>query len=400
MPDEITEPQVQEGTNGAEVEAPARAKMTRADQEAADRAAILAGMDGDEVEETPAAKKSEAKKAPAKSRDEDLDDDEEGVEVDEDDGDEGEEELELADEDDESTESDDEDDEDDDAGAKKEDPELAKRLAKVQKRDARMREQFDAREKAFAKERDAFVAEWKPKVEAYEEFEKLKQRKSDVAGVLKAIGYVEDDFEDISKILWGLSKTGAADPKNRDAVARMQRERELREEAAAARREAAEVKKMLEQRDEDAEANRRVDAYLGRVTKAIGDETPLVKKRLELAPKSTRRAIEKVAYELAKKAGGFVDPKKVVRVYERKLDRTVDHASKLREVKSSSSTTTTNGKSKSTIKVIDKTKDAPAKAAAKAAPTNGKSGALIPSRDDMIERLRKIDRGEIDPDTD
>ncbi len=388
MPDEQTEVAAHEDTHTNGVQ-PDRAKLTRAEQDAADRAAFLAGEDEEDIEEAPA-----PKKAPKKPADADEDEDEDELDNADDDleevaDDDEEDDLEL--DDDEDVEADEDDDED--AGDGKQDPDLAKRLAKVQKYEKKVRDQATAREKQFVQERDAFIAEWKPKIEEYEKFEKLKSSKSNVAGVLKALGYTEDDFEEASKILWGLSKTGGADPKNRDAVTRMQRERELREQVDAANKRAEAIEAKLAKQETDAEANQKLEAYLGRITKAIGDETPLVKKRMELAPKSTRKAIEKVAYDLAKKAGGLVDPKRVARAYEKKLDRTVDQASKLRgDSAAGAAATKPKPKAKPAITVVDKTKK-PAVVAASAK-------KLIPDRDDMIERLRMIERGELDPDAD
>ncbi len=394
MAGEHTETAAHEGANGTTANGvqPERVQLTRAEQDAADRAAFIAGEDEDDADEAPVQKPS---KRAVVEDDEDEGDAGDRDEDDTEDDDELEEVEDLDDEDDE-LEADDEDDEDDDTESKA-DPELAKRLSKVQKYEKKVRDQATAREKQFAAERDAFVAEWKPKIEAYEQFEKLKSRKSDPAGVLKALGYTEDDFEDVSKMLWALSKTGSSDPKNKDAVARMQANRELREKNEALEARLASLEGKLTTAERAAEENRQVEAYLGRVTKNIGDETPLVKKRMDMAPKSTKKALERVAYELAKKTGGLVDPKKVARTYEKKLARTVEAASMLRGDEKAASSVTVKGKpaTKPAITVVDKTK----KPAAVAAPAK-KSGSLIPDRDDMIERLRMIERGELDPDAD
>lgn len=391
MADQQTEA-ASEATNGASANGVhvERAKMTRAEQDAADRAAFLAG--GDEAEEAPAPKGS-AKKPAAK--DDDVDDADDEIEQVGDEDEDEDEEVDLEDDEDEDESVDrDEDENDDDAEVRgKQDPELAKRLAKVQKYEKKVREQADHRERAFVQERDAFIAEWKPKIEQYQEFEKAKSRR-DVVGLLKSVGYTEDDYEDAARILYGLSKAGAAKPENREVSKRMLLERELREKVEAAEARAAAIEEKLAKRDSETEANQKLEAYIGRITKAIGDETPLVKKRMEISPKSTRKAIEKVAYELARKTGELADPKRVARAYEKKLDRTIAHASKLRG--DSVASTTTKPKVKPTITVVDKTKKAPAIVAA---PTK-KNGSLIPDRGDMIERLRMIERGELDPDAD
>jgi len=390
-----------EATNGA-AEKPKL--LTRAEQDARDREAFLSGAWNDDDEaEAPAPKKDGKKKAAVESDEDDevdagdRDDDDEDL----DDADDADDADEVVDEDDLDADDEDEDLEGDDEDKEPEgadDPELAKRLAKVQKYEKKVRDQATAREKQFAQERDAFVAEWKPKLEEYEAFEKLKGRKTGaIEKQLKALGYTEDDFEDVSKILWGLSKTGAADPKNREAVARMQANRELREKNDALEARLAKLEGDLTSQKTEAQQNQVVEKYLGRVTKAVGDDTPLVKKRLELEPKSTKRALERVAYRLSKKAGEFADPKKVTRKYETILARDRELAAKLAEAPTE--TTTDKGKKKPAIAVVDKTKKG---ATTETAPKkqNGSNGSLIPSREEMIDRLRKIDRGELDPEHD
>jgi hypothetical protein len=381
-----------EGTQEAgasEESAPAK-PMTRAEKDAADRAAFLSGEWDDEAPGEKSEKKSEAKtakKADAKKAEEveASSDDEEDVDEDDD--------IDL-DDDEDDDEGDAEDDDDDKQVAKDADPELAKRLAKVQRYEKRVRDQMDAREKQFVRERDAFVAEWKPKVEAYEQFEKLKGKRSDPAGVLKSLGYSEDDFADVSKILWALSKEGGADPKNRDAVARMRDMREMREQVEAANKRAEALEQRLSKADEQADVSRRAEQYMGKVTKAIGDETPLAKKRLEVSPKKAHLELTKVAIALAQKTGESADPRSVVRAYEKKLTRMLESVSALRGDEKPAA----SAKKKPTIEVVDKSK---AKAAATTeAPKNGAGKTLFPDRQDMIERLHKIERGEIDPNTD
>jgi hypothetical protein len=378
-------------------DAPARSSLTRAQQDAADRAAFLAADIEADVAEPAKPAKAPAKKAPEQTEtdddtagaDEVVDELEKAVEEEEED-------LDL--EDDAEDEDADEKLEDDEEPPKTgEDPELAKRLAQVRKQEKRVREQAADRDRAFARERDAFVAEWKPKIAEYEKFEQLKAKRSDVIAVLKAVGYSDEDFDWIAPVIHGSSKTGAADPKYRDYARRVMQERELKDDAAAARREAAEVKEMLAKRDAQAEADRAVDAYRERVLKAATDETPLLKKRLGLAPKATRAALDKVAVALAKKSGGLVNPKIVARAYEKQLRATVERAKALAAedapaAEQSKAKPVAKAKAPA-ITVVDKTKPAPT------AETKAKNG-LIPSREDMIARLHKLDRGELDPDAD
>lgn len=386
MPPETEGTEGIEGTVQATVDAaaPDRSKMTRAEQDAADRDAFLSGAWEDDADEKPAPEVE--KKPSAREDDEEAEDDVEESEASDEDDD-----LDLDDDEDEES---DESEDDDDAPADKQDPELAKRLAKVQKYEKKIRDQAAERDKQFAHERDAFVAEWKPKIDAYENFEKLKARKSDPVSIFKAVGYNEDDYSELSKIFYALSKEGAADPKNREAVSRAIANRELREQNAALEARLAGLEGKLTKQEAEAQASREVEVYVARIAKAIGDDTPLVKKRLELAPKSTRNALDQVALKLSQKAGGFADPKKVVRAYEKKLERDREIVSKLSDAQA-----TAPAKKKPVITVVDKTKKGAADVAPKKT-TNGSHGPLIPTREEMIENLRKIDRGEIDPDAD
>jgi hypothetical protein len=391
MADEHTESSAHEGTNGQDV-APVvdRAKMTRAEQDAADRAAFLAGdMEEDEEPVKP------AKPAPKKKPSADVDDDEDEVDND-DDLDEDDDDDDLDDDDDEDADDDDEEDEDEEPTKGTDDPELAKRLAQVRKRESRMRAQAADRDRAFEQQRKAFVDEWKPKIEKYEEFERLKTRKSDPVGMLKALGYTEDDFEHVAVSCYSASKAGAADPKYKAAAAQSQRERELRDGIAEANARAKALEERLANQDVQAQTNAQVEKYLGRVTKAIGDETPLAKKRLELDPKKTRRALSKIALTLSEKAGGntLVDPKKVIRAFEKKCARDIELAKKL----SGEAVDVPAAKKKpgAKITVVDKTRAA----APTEKKTNGANGATFLSREEMIERMRKIERGEIDPEVD
>lgn len=390
--------------NGTEAEQPGsakteRASLTKAEQDAADRAAFLSGAwDDDEVAAAPA---KPAKKAAAKPVAELEDDEEEDADRDDDERDADEDLEDVIDDEDDIEEEDersaakDEDDDEEKAPDAKGDAEMAKRLAKVQKFEKKVRDQAAERDRQFAKERDEFLAEWKPKMEAYEAFEKLKSRKSSPEAILKAVGYSEDDFEELSKIIWGLSKTGSADPKNKEAVARLQANRELRDQNEALQKRLDSIEGKLTQKEKEAESNRRYEQYMGRVEKSVSDETPLVKKRLELAPKSTRHMLVKVAHKLAEKHGSLADPKKVARAYEQRLVRERDLAAKLAGDEAAAPTKGgAKPAKKATIEVVDKSKKSPT-------PKNGSSnGSTIPSREEMIDRLRRIDRGELDPDHD
>jgi hypothetical protein len=400
----VDAPSAPNGTSAAapsgDTDAASTPRLTRAERDAAERQAFL---DDEEVDEAIGAKPASAakpapKKPPAKVEDDETDADELAALADDVD----EEEDDDLEDDDEDVETASDEDVEDEGGKETDadaDPELAKRLAKVRKREQRAREQDAERDRAFEQKVHAFNAEMKPRLEALDDFEKLKAKKSDPAALMKALGYSEDDFLEVSQILYGLSKTGQADPKYREHAKRLLKDRDLAEKAEAADRRSAELEKKLADRDTQAETDRKVDAYRARIVKTVGDDAPLLKKRLQTAPKATQARIDKVWLELAKKAGRLeVDPKKVVRLVEKKLRTTAERAKELLGdgVTETKVAAKTNGKpaakaapaKKPAITVIDKTGEAASKKTA------------VPSRADMIEDLRRIDRGELDPNAD
>ena len=395
-------------TNGAAAPAPAveggeaavdRSKMTRAQQHEADRAAFVAAdlTEDNAAQGKPAPKKE---KAPAPKL-EDLPDaeDDAGADASQEDEDDLDDDLDDLDDD----VKEDEDAEDDDA-PKDADPAIAQAHAKIRKLETRAREGIARDKAALDTERNAFIAEWKPKIEALNAFEKLKGKKSDPVSILRSLGYTDDEFEDAAKIIYGHSKAAAADPKNREAVRQLQEKKELREQVAAAQARTEALEARLNAKDEGAANEAKIATYLGRVTKSVNAEaTPILKEMLELAPNKTRKALDVIASRLATKSGAknlddairMVDPKKVALAYEkqrRAAGVTVESVKALR--KAPAITTAAVGakptKAKaSAITVVDKTTKASDK------PVNG-----YKSKAELIEDLYKIERGELDPNAD
>lgn len=299
------------GTNGH-----AKPQLTRDQILARDRAAFMA-EDGDAGGEgndggTVAKPKKPAK--PVVDDDEDLDDDADDAEVEDDAKDE------TADDDHEDDESDQDDDSDlDDDKEEKPDADTAKRLEKIRRTEQRSRDQITKLQADFARERDSFIAEWKPKVEAAEKFEALKaQVKSNTVGVLLELGMTKEDFEFASHELYAESNAkGADDPKRRAAIAASKRERELASEVAK-------LKKRDEERDEretsTAQLQReqaQLDAYVEDVAKAASDKLPLSKKYLEANPKKARAKLVELANELTIATGSAPEPRDVMKALEK-----------------------------------------------------------------------------------
>jgi hypothetical protein len=289
MPDEQTETETHsEGTNGV--------SMSAVDA----RAAFLAGDDA----EKPAVKAKAAASVEVEDDDSDLDDNEDTDVADEADED--------ADLDDEEVEAKDEE---------KPDADTAKRMAQVRRTDKHVREQrekdFAARDRQFAQERDAFVAEWKPKVEAAEKFDRAVERINvDPIGVLRALGLKPEAYEHTSQILYTLSKA-KDDPKAQAAVAKLIKDRELEDKLDSVTRKLEEQDKTAKQRDADAAASEKTQALVESFAKAASEKTPLVKSMLKSDAGAAKTDLARIAADLIDKTGEMPTPKQVAVAYEK-----------------------------------------------------------------------------------
>lgn len=208
-----------------------------------------------------------------------------------------------------------------DAEAK--DPETAKRLSVIQKAEKRSREQLTKeREDAKAeilKMRRQLEEEWQPRLKQAENFEQLKKRaRIDPAGVLASLGLTDDDMEPAARQVYSRSKAAAADPKNRDAADRAMREREQGDSLAAMQKRIDELENGIRSRDQKAIAQREAERYIDSVSKAIGDNAPLVRAVMAKNPDKARYEFGRIALSLAERDGGEVpDPEDVIAEYER-----------------------------------------------------------------------------------
>jgi hypothetical protein len=308
-----------EGSNGA--------PRTRAAIHAATLAALEAGEHEGDVEEKPAGGK------PAKPADREESGDDDELDDQDDDEDEDAEDAdaeEADDEDDDLDEDDDGDDDDDDEDEETEkDPDLAKRLSRVQKAERRSKEQLKQLKKSFEAERDAFVAEWSPKVAKAEKLQRLAAGGAhNVVEILAELGIGEDDLDLVSQLAFAHSKKAASDPKEgakyKEYAARTKREREMANELA-------EVKKKLEEREQretsSVEEQRQIAdamAYLDKVSrtaKKLADKYPLAAKLAAKGGKLATREFSFIAMELKNKTGALPPRERVLRVYEKRKAR-------------------------------------------------------------------------------
>ena len=249
-------------------------------------------------------------------------------------------------------------DEEEDKDAKVE-PETAKRLEQVRRTDKRLREQREAQFRERETKIDRHVAEleakWGPRVQAAEEFEKLKSRRHDPISILKALGYEESDFPDIARETWAHSPEGLKDPKNKEAIARGRKERELSDELAALRKKFDERESTEKQRSEEARIAREVDVYLGKVGKAASDKTPLAKAYLAEDADGAHEDIRLIAGRLTGETGQVPDPKRVMIELEKQERRRLRRYGVDPKAIATKPLTATTAATDAKVKAIDKT---------------------------------------------
>jgi hypothetical protein len=211
-------------------------------------------------------------------------------------------------------------------GEAKADPDLQKRLAVVAKHEKRAKDREAAVKAAIEKERgelrrerEAIEREIQSARTEIDSFAKLKERaRFDPAGVLKALGLADDDFGPAARQLWSLTKEQAADPKNREAAARMQRERESESRIERLERELNEQKKAAHEQASRADIAQKAETYLATVIKAAGDEHPLAKRLIEKSPQKSRERFAAIADELFDRDGDLPDAEDVLAEYEKR----------------------------------------------------------------------------------
>lgn len=200
------------------------------------------------------------------------------------------------------------------------DPKLAKNVEALNRREKRMMERVDAREREVRAIEQRLEKEWAPRVEAAERFESLKGRaRYDAASVLEALGVnLQDDGELIARQVYSRSKAALAKPETREAAERALRERESASELATVRKELAEMRAEREAERTARDNEQRAAAYIAKVEKAAGDDAPLLTAYLANDPDEARGELAKLAKELYDDTGELPEHADVAAEWEKR----------------------------------------------------------------------------------
>jgi hypothetical protein len=147
--------------------------------------------------------------------------------------------------------------------------------------------------------------------------------------VLAELGVTEDDLAAVAHRLYALSKEGKADPKRKEAVTQITKEREIADRLAATEKKNQELEATLKKQVEEQAAAKEATRFMRRVTKSVTAESaPLVARQLERNRAKAETGLAMVTIELAEKNGGQMpDPKKVIKIYEKRRRAELDELS-------------------------------------------------------------------------
>lgn len=225
--------------------------------------------------------------------------------------------AEESDDDEEESDAEDEDDELDAESAK--DPELVKRHAALRRTAERQRQRLELERATFDRERTTFQTETRQVRADVDRICGLAARaKIDPAAVLEALGLSPDDMEYAGQQCHARSKAAATDPRYRAAAERAIRDREAAETAAANAKRIAELEAKIEGKDSQAEADRELDTYFGRVFRKATDATPVTARLIARRPKAARAELAVTAGQLAAKLGRMPKVAELLTAHEKR----------------------------------------------------------------------------------
>lgn len=275
------------------------------------------------------------------------------------------------------------------------DPETAKRLAAVQKAEARSREKLNSERAEFEAQRkklDEERAELSALRERVEKFEKLSAKaKIDPAAALEALGV--EDFDYAARQAYARTKAQADDPKNREAAARAMREREAGDKLTATEKRIADLERKLEERDQRAQVQRQADEYMAGVTKAAGaagDDTPLLRHFMAKNPEATVQRLRRVAFDLAQEMDDIPEHADVIARYEKLRRAELDELG----VDPATILSPATAKTKKNEQEAEKKNAAPTLSNDLSAPRAPR--ARVSEREDRAEVRRMLESGKLD----
>src|ERR1051325_5109093 len=177
-------------------------------------------------------------------------------------------------------------------------------MAQVRKAEQHLRRKLAEERAQMLADIELQKSGWQAKLEKAEAIDRaVSAARKDPVAALKALGFSEDEFDALGRMIYAHTPEGQKDPKFRASAEAMLREREGRTAVEKLQAELAELKGTLTAREQQAQAQTQLDAYAADLTKAVGDQTPLAKAALAKAPAKAKQALLEIADRLYMASG-------------------------------------------------------------------------------------------------
>lgn len=201
------------------------------------------------------------------------------------------------------------------------DRELAKRLEAVSRAEKRAKDGVARERDGIARERSE-VQELRKQLAAelaeVKQFKELQGRaRFDPVGVMSALGLPEEDYEPAARQFYSRSAAARQDPKLREQADRAMREREQSSTVSHLAKQVEDLHRQIAERETRVQHERLIETYLAGASKAVSDDTPIVRNMLSKSPEKTRERIGELAERLFVDTGEVPDVADVVRELEK-----------------------------------------------------------------------------------
>lgn len=199
-------------------------------------------------------------------------------------------------------------------------------LAAIRKAEIHAKRQIAAERAQLQADFDGQKAQWQERITKAQQVEAaIAGARSNPMALITAAGFGDADLEALAHLIYAHSPAGQKDPKRREAAAAALAQREAHGRLDKTERELAELKKGLTDREQQAQqvaqAQAFVGQWLGAVTGAIGDETPLAK-AAAARPEQLNKRLLAITDRMWAESGPsddlreMPDPRAVVKAYE------------------------------------------------------------------------------------
>lgn len=207
--------------------------------------------------------------------------------------------------------------------------------AAIRKQEIHFRRQMAEERAKWQAEQERALAEYKPKLTKLEEYEaRIAAAQDDPIAFLEIGGWTSDKLEQLARLAYAHSPEGAKNPANKVAAHQTKAQRDLEAQVKELKEKQTAWERQVREREEQARIQAQVDNYFATVTKAVSDESPIVKARLAAMPDAARERMLAIADRLYTESGPSDDlrdvpePAAIIKAYEQ--ERRSDLESDLR----------------------------------------------------------------------